>query len=80
MPLSEIRSAIELVKETNCNDFNKVEIHFEQLSSLMVHLNEEMKEIKPILENLNPIQKEALLNKFSPQGMTLAHSILLLLS
>lgn len=79
MPLSEIKSAIEFVKETNCQDYQKVENHFEQLSNLMIHLNAEMKEMKPILENLNANQKEALLNKLSPQGVTLAHSLLLLL-
>jgi MerR family copper efflux transcriptional regulator len=79
MPLSEIKSTLEMVKENNGENFYKVEKHFEQISTIMLHLNEEMKEIKPILDNLSANQKEALLTKMSPQGVTLAHSILLLL-
>lgn len=77
MPLSEIKSVLEFGRKTNFNDLNTIEKHLEKLSHLMLHLNVEMKETKSILENLNTNEKEALLNKLSPQGLTLVHSLLL---
>ncbi len=77
MPLSDIKSALEFVKETPFNDINKVKKHLEQLSHLMLHLDAEMEEFKPILKNLNEKQKDALFSRLSPRCVTLAHSLLL---
>ncbi|ANC75875.1 hypothetical protein ABE65_003210 [Fictibacillus phosphorivorans] len=77
MPLHEIKSVIELVKLKSTEN-EHVEKYVDQIAELMKHLEAEIKEIKPIMESLNDKQKELLLNKVSPQGMTLAHSLLLL--
>lgn len=77
MPLLEIKSVIELVKLKSTEN-EQVEKYVDQIAELMKHLEAEIKEIKPIMESLNDKQRELLLNKVSPQGMTLAHSLLLL--
>ncbi len=77
MPLHEIKSVIELVKLKSTEN-EQVEKYVDQIAELMKHLEAEIKEIKPIMESLNDKQREVLLNKVSPQGMTLAHSLLLL--
>ncbi|MBH0171589.1 MAG: MerR family transcriptional regulator [Bacillota bacterium] len=77
MPLHEIKSVIELVKLKSTEN-EQVEKYVDQIAELMKHLEAEIKEIKPIMESLNDKQRELLLNKVSPQGMTLAHSLLLL--
>ncbi|MET3729849.1 ribosomal protein S10 [Fictibacillus halophilus] len=77
MPLHEIKSVIELVKLKSTEN-EHVEKYVDQIAELMKHLEAEIKEIKPIMESLNDKQRELLLNKVSPQGMTLAHSLLLL--
>jgi ribosomal protein S10 len=77
MPLHEIKSVIELVKLKSTEN-EQVEKYVDQIAEIMKHLEAEIKEIKPIMESLNDKQRELLLNKVSPQGMTLAHSLLLL--
>ncbi len=77
MPLHEIKSVIELVKLKSTEN-EHVEKYVDQIAELMKHLEAEIKEIKPIMESLNDKQRALLLNKVSPQGMTLAHSLLLL--
>lgn len=77
MPLHEIKSVIELVKLKSTEN-EQVEKYVDQIADLMKHLEAEIREIKPIMESLNDKQRELLLNKVSPQGMTLAHSLLLL--
>jgi DNA-binding transcriptional MerR regulator len=77
MPLHEIKSVIELVKLKSIEN-EQVEKYVDQIAELMKHLEAEIKEIKPIMESLNDKQRELLLNKVSSQGMTLAHSLLLL--
>ena len=78
MPLEEIKSSIELIKSDNCMDKQKVEKHFAQIGSIMQHLKEEITVLEPILQKLNNQQKELLVNKLSPQGITLAQTLLLL--
>lgn len=78
MPLEEIKSSIELIKSDNCLDKHKVEKHFEQIASIMLHLKEEIMVMEPILQKLNDQQKEPLVNKLSSQGVTLAQTLLLL--
>jgi CII-binding regulator of phage lambda lysogenization HflD len=80
MPLSDIKATLEFVKAKQCLDLTRVEKHLEQVSNIMHHLNEEIQEIKPLIENLSEKQKEVLISKLSPQGVTLAHSLILLLS
>jgi MerR family transcriptional regulator, copper efflux regulator len=77
MPLHEIKSAIELIKKRSTKD-EQVEKHVDQIADIMKHLEAEILEIKPIIESLNEKQRELILNKVSPQGMTLAQSLLLL--
>ncbi|MFC0189900.1 MerR family transcriptional regulator [Fictibacillus aquaticus] len=79
MPLQEIKSSIELVKKKNSISSTQVEKHFDQIAEFMKHLEKEIMEMKPILENLEDKQRELVLSKVSPQGVTLAHSLLLLL-
>lgn len=80
MPLVQIKETLEFIKEKECTDLYKVENHIEQVMGIIKHLNEEMNELKPIFEKLDEKQKEAVLSKFSPQSVTLAHSILMLFS
>jgi MerR family copper efflux transcriptional regulator len=79
MPLAEIKATLEFVREKEL-DLSKIEKHLDQVSTIMKHLNEEIQEIKPLLESLSDKQKEVLMSKFSSQGVTLANSLLLLLS
>ncbi|MCL6574033.1 MAG: MerR family transcriptional regulator [Bacillus sp. (in: Bacteria)] len=78
MPLEEIKSSIELIKSNSFIDNQKVEKHFEQIASIMEHLNEEIMVIEPILQKLNQKQKDMLINRLSLQGVTLAQTLLIL--
>jgi DNA-binding transcriptional MerR regulator len=78
MPLQEIKKALDLVIKEKSIDTEKIEKHLEQIAHIMHHLEGEIKEMKPILEKLNDNQKENLVNKISPQGITLAQTLMLL--
>jgi DNA-binding transcriptional MerR regulator len=80
MPLEEIKSSIELIKSDNTIDKQKVEKHFEQISSIMQHLKEEIHVMEPILKKLNDQQREKYVNRLSTDGVTLAQTLLLLFS
>lgn len=80
MPLEEIKGAIELMKADNEIDNEKVQKHVEQIAAIMEHLKEEIKLMEPFLEKLNSSEKEMVVNKLSPQGITLAQTLLLLLN
>ncbi|MFC4323774.1 MerR family transcriptional regulator [Litchfieldia salsa] len=82
VPLNEMKSVITS-NNLNSNDEidrEKVEAHVEQIAGVMQHLQKELKEIKPILDKLNDQQKEVLMNKVSPQSITLAQTLVLLFS
>ncbi|WHY88767.1 MerR family transcriptional regulator [Neobacillus novalis] len=78
MPLEEIKSSIEMMHSENSIDKQKVEQHFEQIALIMEHLKEELKAMQPILQKLNKQQKEQLVSKLTPQGITLAQTLYLL--
>lgn len=80
MPLEEIKSSIELMKADCGIDKEKVEKHVDQIANIMQHLKEEIKIIEPFLQKLNEHEKEMVVNKLSPQGVTLAQTLLLLLN
>lgn len=78
LPLQDIKLAIELIKKKKSIKNDQVEKHVDQIADIMKHLEAEIQEIKPIIDNLNEKQREIILSKVSPQGMTLAQSLLLL--
>jgi MerR family transcriptional regulator, copper efflux regulator len=80
MPLEEIKGAIELMKANDEIDKEKVEKHVDQIAAIMAHLKEEIKLMEPFLEKLNSNEKEMVVSKLSPQGITLAQTLLLLLN
>jgi MerR family transcriptional regulator, copper efflux regulator len=80
MPLEEIKNTIELMKANDEIDKEKVEKHVEQIAAIMEHLKEEIKLMEPFLQKLNSCDKELVVSKLSPQGITLAQSLLLLLN
>jgi MerR family transcriptional regulator, copper efflux regulator len=79
VPLNEIKNVITSNElKLDEIDRGKVEAHVEQIADFMQHLEDELKEIKPILDKLSDHQKEALFNKISPKSITLAQTLLLL--
>lgn len=80
MPLEEIKSSIEMFKADNCINNEKLEKHVEQISVIMEHLKDEIKEIDTFLQRLSRDDKEMLIKKLSSQGITLAQTLLLLFS
>jgi MerR family transcriptional regulator, copper efflux regulator len=80
MPLEEIKSAIELMRTDFDIDKAKVEKHVEQIAAIMEHLKEEIMLMEPFLKKLDSNEKEQVVSKLSPQGITLAKSLLLLLN
>lgn len=80
MPLDEIKNAIEMMRADYVIDQEKVEKHVEQIAGIMEHLEEEIKLIEPFLQKLSGSEKEQVVSKLSPQGITLAQTLLLLLN
>lgn len=80
MPLDEIKNSIELIKSLKDIDPCKLKKHFDQIADIMQHLEAEIREMKPILENLNDQQKATIMRSISPTGVTLAQTLLLLFS
>jgi len=78
LPLKEIKSYIKMVHSEKTIDHEKVAKHCEQIAVLMDHLKKEIKAMEPVLQKLDRNEKEMLVNKLSLQGVTLAHSLLLL--
>ncbi|WP_281269140.1 MerR family transcriptional regulator [Bacillus taeanensis] len=78
MPLDEIKTAIGLIKSNDGADDCKVEKHMEQIADIMKHLETEIKEIKPLLENLDEKQHKVIMNKLAPRGTALSQTLLLL--
>ncbi|WP_442599015.1 MerR family transcriptional regulator [Neobacillus sp. D3-1R] len=81
MPLEEIKNLIVLLNsKTTAVDEMIMKKHVEQISEYMHHLEMEIKELRPILENLDGKQKELILKRLSNQGSALAQSLLYLIS
>lgn len=80
MPLEDIKDMIVLLnsKTTTVNEII-MEKHVEQISEYMHHLDMEIKELRPILENLNEKQKEIIIKRLSCQGSALAQTLLFLI-
>lgn len=80
MPLDKIKNSIGLINSSSDIDACKLEKHFDQLAGIMQHLETELNEMKPILENLNDKQRATVTRNISPTGLTLAQTLLLLFS
>lgn len=79
MPLDEIKKTIEILQSNGMFDCNEVTRHTEQIKEVMKFLEFEIKEIKPVLENLNKNQREMIMKSLSPQSTSLLHALMLLL-
>lgn len=76
MPLEEIKERLMLNQQA---DQQKMAKHLDKIADMMLHLEMEIKDIKPVLERLNDQQKELMINKMSPKSAALAHALLLLI-
>ncbi|WP_409300790.1 MerR family transcriptional regulator [Peribacillus sp. SCS-155] len=80
MPLQEIKETIDLLHSCDVMNEEKFEKHCTQILEVMHHLEEELRELKPLFEKLNSQQKELLLQRMSSKGLGLAKSLQILLN
>ncbi|MDE8675287.1 MerR family transcriptional regulator [Priestia sp. SB1] len=52
----------------------------DELASKFYVLNDSLKEVAPLMEKLNEEDRKVMMNRLSPESVTLLHSLLLLLS
>ncbi|MFE0562497.1 transcriptional regulator [Priestia megaterium] len=71
--LEEISSLFSIEQSENS--------HFkDELASKFYVLNDSLKEVAPLMEKLNEEDRKVMMNRLSPESVTLLHSLLLLLS
>ncbi|MCA1032950.1 MerR family transcriptional regulator [Bacillus timonensis] len=79
MPLSEIKTKVELLKADQAEEetiFN----HIFKITSLMKHIEIELEDIRPLLDHLNEEQKKDASKKISSYSQTLVEKLEAILS
>nr|WP_259468740.1 MerR family transcriptional regulator [Priestia megaterium] len=71
--LEEISSLFSIEQSENSHSKD-------ELASKFYVLNDSLKEVAPLMEKLNEEDRKVMMNRLSPESVTLLHSLLLLLS
>lgn len=77
LPLEEIKEKLEQSRSLYVEN-EKLAEHVDRLTDMMKHLELEMREMKPLLANLDDHQKESVTSKITPQSVQLAQTIMVL--
>lgn len=76
-PLNEIKERVEIYKTEKFEE-TKVMKHVQQLSDIMNDLESEIREIRPMLENLDKHQQKQLTERISPKSVALARTLMMM--